>query len=744
METDCSVPSSQAGSSGGASVSQQSQENQQVLELAADLHQVTERHFEVKMKPGQTVRNYQHELASPGINGENYIMFAPTNSGKTLVAALVIAKHLEKNPGKRANPKVVMVVKTRILADQQTKNLQEYIPTARVECSRGTELESLESKQPLQSVGDALARSDIIVCTAGKLVDGIKKRKVTMGDISLLILDECHNTEKGTNYAQIMQAYLELKVGGGSETLPQVVGLTATPGVGKNPGLDQGKEIDKLLTLCAHMDATSGIKPVQETDNIKELKAIVPKPDYQNELVKQSEQRQVFIHRIEKEMKKCEDFIGFKFEGDSPRWSQHYEQEVKKMKASLEGSDNPGDKHKISSVRVLECLTKTLVSFIDLPYALATTPLEEYDELNIPDQKLSDHDKQLKDMLKKLKSDLSKLPICENPILEKVQDKLVKTFKQNSKSEGIVFVRTREQAKAISEWISGSEFAKEIRVTPHMLLGHKQKEDKGPRMSDGEQKAIVEGFRSGDYNLLIATSVAEEGLDIQQCNLVMRLHISSAKSKAQMQGRARAEDSEIVTIVSDDPKKLYKDILNDELLLLTERTVQDILSRFGAGFFNTMMPGKQQEIVENMKRQREDEKLRASTHPAHAVELKCKKCKVLACRGSDLYFIDHTYNCVVPGDVLAYETTDHNEPRILCSFDNDEIDKLHKIHCTNSNCNTRWGVLGTWRKSGKEFPVLKCDNFNFYKDGIQFSFKGWKRCAFKILPLSTWFAQNKS
>jgi superfamily II DNA or RNA helicase len=143
-----------------------------------------------------------------------------------------------------------MVVKTRLLADQQTKRLKEYIPGARVECSRGNNCEE-DSQQSVQlpSVSDALCRSDIIVCTAGKLVDGLKKGNLGIGDISLLVLDECHNTDKGSNYAQVMHAFLEQKVDQKMQgnQLPQIVGLTATPGVGKNPGLNPLKEVDKAV-----------------------------------------------------------------------------------------------------------------------------------------------------------------------------------------------------------------------------------------------------------------------------------------------------------------------------------------------------------------------------------------------------------------------------------------------------------------------------------------------------------------
>ena len=75
--------------------------------------------YELSLKP----REYQKELAQPGIEGKNYIVVAPTNSSKTLVAAMVITNHLEKNAHEKRPPKAVMVVKTRPLADQQTEQL---------------------------------------------------------------------------------------------------------------------------------------------------------------------------------------------------------------------------------------------------------------------------------------------------------------------------------------------------------------------------------------------------------------------------------------------------------------------------------------------------------------------------------------------------------------------------------------------------------------------------------------------
>lgn len=41
-------------------------------------------------------------------------------------------------------------------------------------------------------------------------------------------------------------------------------------------------------------------------------------------------------------------------------------------------------------------------------------------------------------------------------------------------------------------------------------------------VNQAEQKDVLSKFGSGDVNLLIATTVAEEGLDIPACNVVIR------------------------------------------------------------------------------------------------------------------------------------------------------------------------------------------------------------------------------
>ncbi|KAK1360670.1 hypothetical protein POM88_045144 [Heracleum sosnowskyi] len=64
------------------------------------------------------------------------------------------------------------------------------------------------------------------------------------------------------------------------------------------------------------------------------------------------------------------------------------------------------------------------------------------------------------------------------------------------------------------------------------------------------QNKIVEEFRTGTVNVIVATSVLEEGLHVQSCNLVVRFDTSATVcSFIQSRGRARMQNSEFLLLV---------------------------------------------------------------------------------------------------------------------------------------------------------------------------------------------------
>ena len=325
--------------------------------------------YSIKLGAGKQVRKYQHELAEPGIKGENCIVVAPTGSGKTLVAALVISDHLQKNQCNVNKPTVLFIVNTRPLAEQKKKEIKQFIPNARVECSMG---------DSGLSVDELLTDTDVIVCTAGKLLDSIKKRKVMFDQISLIVMDECHHTKKESSQTNIMRRYFEHKAEGASN-VPQVIGLTASPGAGEHPGLDKEKTIDHLVNICAHMDATRGIVTVKK--NQEELDRCTNKPSFTLEVLRpRNPQEEPFIQMIVHEMERLEKHVPF-LKCAHLKWLPEYESIVQHVKSTLELSTNPKFRDDISTLLLLCCYSQVLSIYMDLRSDDAICVLQGYNGL---------------------------------------------------------------------------------------------------------------------------------------------------------------------------------------------------------------------------------------------------------------------------------------------------------------------------------------------------------------------------
>ena len=672
--------------------------------------------YTLKVNPSKPIRQYQMELAKPGINGENYIVCAPTGTGKTLVAGLIISHHLQKR--QNLEKKVIFIVPTRPLVEQQAKELQSLIPGAQVESSIGDE--------GGMTIKDVLPHSDIIVCTAGKLVNEIKGSLVAFSDLGLMVLDECHHTRKRAPYAKMMEKYLEEKQKSGARGLPQVVGLTASPGAGENPTLEDDKTIDHLISLCALIDATSGIKVVRE--NVAELDRCTNKPTFTLKIPRRRDPNEEFIRLIIDEMTRLEGLVDLKC--PFKKWSQEYETCVQQKKLPLEMSLDPELRNSIRIYDLLRCYSQALNVYMDLRKTDAISVLSGFTGLPA-DQQANDVEKQLKQSLEKLIHKLTLLPPVRNPLMQQAEGILQDQFTKNPDSKAILFVRTKKHASSICDWISLLPVATRWRVQPRMITGHTR--ETGYGMTQVEQQEVMVSFRKGECDVLVATSVAEEGLDVPACNLVIRFqHVSNEIARTQTQGRARAAESEAFTILSSDSKKPYQEMKNDELQALVERVLHSDYFPTGR-FFQERLLKTQQRIIRERELKRNLKKQQQKANAREDILLRCKKCKTVACSGSDVFSIENATHYVVPDEEFNRHKIvkrPHRPPKQMTQ----SMYKTHRIYC--AECDADWGIMCIWPSEGYEFPLLKCKKFIFEIRGDSHSVKKWSDVPFKISPIS--------
>ncbi|MFB6091050.1 MAG: ERCC4 domain-containing protein, partial [Halobellus sp.] len=112
----------------------------------------------------------------------------------------------------------------------------------------------------------------------------------------------------------------------------------------------------------------------------------------------------------------------------------------------------------------------------------------------------------------------------------------------------IVFTESRDTAEALTEFLSAS-FAVE------KFVGQGDKES-SEGMTQTEQQETLDAFRNGEFEVLVSTSVAEEGLDVPEVDLVLFFEpVPTAIRSIQRKGRTgRQAEGRVVVLLAEDTR----------------------------------------------------------------------------------------------------------------------------------------------------------------------------------------------
>ncbi|XP_032532119.1 probable ATP-dependent RNA helicase DDX58 isoform X2 [Chiroxiphia lanceolata] len=499
-------------------------------------------------------RSYQIELAQPAINGKNTLICAPTGSGKTFVALLICEHHLQNMPsGKK--PKVVFLA-TKVPVYEQQKNVFRQHFERSGYSVQGICGETVASV----SVEHVIQDSDIIVLTPQILVNSIETGILrSLSIFTLMIFDECHNTTGNHPYNVLMTRYLEQKFNSPANQLPQIVGLTASVGVGNAKNIKE--TIEHICTLCSCLDIQA-ISTVRE--NKEDLQRFGNKPESHVRWVKMRAQNH-FADIISGLMSETEAMMRKIYSSDTISQinkndfgTQKYEQWIvlTQKKCRLL---QLADKEKESNIcRDLFICTEHLRKFNDALIISEDARIEDalayLNEFftNVKNGPYTELEKQLTDKFQEKEPELtalSKDESNENPKLEELASILDEAYRYNPQTRTILFAKTRALVAALKKWMEANPLLSHIK--PDALMGQGRKEHK-TGMTLPMQKGVLDAFKTDkDSRLLIATSVADEGIDISECNLVVLYeYFGNVTKMIQVRGRGRAKDSKCVLVTS--------------------------------------------------------------------------------------------------------------------------------------------------------------------------------------------------
>ncbi|KAL2087844.1 hypothetical protein ACEWY4_016672 [Coilia grayii] len=659
-----------------------------------------------------TLRPEQLTVAQPALEGHNIIVSMPTGSGKTRIAVYVAKQHLDQRRQQGVPAKVMVIVNKVVLVEQHFR--KEFGKFLRHEYR----LEQTSGFTPnKQAFANTVAEHDVIICTAQILLNALLDPEdgISLSDITLLVIDECHHTKKGDVYQQIMDLYLsdkldnikKRKAGQDEKPLPQILGLTASVGVGK--ASKQNKAQEHILRICASLDASALMTaPLGENSRNEQL------------LMAKRRTQDPFGDVLCSLMTRIQEHA--QLSPTVAMGTQRYEQWVVEEEKRAACKDDQRRRVCAEHLRQYNeaVIQSNSIRMCDAHRLLLSFYRQE-DRKKQDIMLQTDTDKFLfklfNDNVRKLE-ELSKKPEYENNVLSMLRTTILKMFSEQDEVRGIIFTETRLSAKALHSWIQENGKFDDVNVRSSYLIGAGDQSAVKP-MTASEQRDILRKFNSGEINLLIATSVAEEGLDIERCNVVIRYClVTSEIAMIQARGRGRAEGSSYIVIGAEGSGVVERERLNKQREDLMKKAIEAI-QQMSKETYNRQVMSYQMEgrLEKKVRKKRSEERGRRRVEPS-AVKFRCRGCKVVVCGGEDIEVIEDAHHVNLSAGFRAKFNENTNSSR---SGMNAHCEAEKYISC--QGCGQFWGPVMNHRQL--PCPCLNIRGFVVLHGDTEGTFESW-------------------
>ena len=468
-------------------------------------------------------RLFQLDLASKSLKTPTLVV-VPTGLGKTVIALIVLLARLEKG-------KTLFLAPTKPLVEQHASFLRNALQD-------GSIVASMTGETPPYERAKIWSNARIITSTPQVIENDLLSRRIDLKDVSLMIFDEAHRAVGNYAYVYLAQRYSK------EADNPLVLGITASP----------GSQSDKIEDICSNLGITSiqtktendpDVSPFVHQREIEWIKVKVP-----DEIIKLRRLiEDVLWDRIEKlnHLGILEQSMGLQQAKIDPRASKRELLDLQaKMRTLAARQPNPA---LFKGISIMAEVLK-LHHAVELAETQGTSALSRYfsrlesEALSKSGSKAS---RRLMDdpSIRMALNALADIKV-EHPKLAAAQEIIKDQLAAKPDSRIMVFTNYRDTATALLKSLEEERTIKAIRFVGQ--ASHQG--DQG--LTQKKQAQILDKFRKGEYNVLIATSVGEEGIDIPATDMVLFYEpVPSEIRSIQRKGRTgRARAGRVVVLMA--------------------------------------------------------------------------------------------------------------------------------------------------------------------------------------------------
>ena len=429
-------------------------------------------------------RDYQVNLAKQAIK-ENCIVVLPTGLGKTAIALQVISEFLSKGNG------VLFLAPTRVLVNQHYEFLKENLTVEDIGLITGEDLIQKRTK---------LWNNSVICATPEIAKNDLDRQIVSPEQFGLVVFDEVHRTVGDYAYSGIAErlANSNAKISGMTATLPS--------------------EKDKATEILTRLKISRVAERTEDSEDVKPY-------------IQETNTDWVTVD-LPPEMKAIQTLLKLALD-------ERYDT-LRKYGLQLNGQQSLSAllRSRQFVLRQNRRCAKPLFTAIRIHYALnmleahGITPFLKFCERaqakkGVGVKELFEVDPNFTRAIHLAKSAQSKG--MEHPKIQKL-DEILKTIS----GKALIFSSYRDSVDIIYKKLTEMGLSAGILIGKAGEAGLKQK----------KQIEAVQKFRNGEFNILIATRVGEEGLDISEVNQVIFYdNIPSSIRFIQRRGRTGRKDT---------------------------------------------------------------------------------------------------------------------------------------------------------------------------------------------------------
>ena len=528
-------------------------------------------------------RLYQQVLAGDVLKKGNTMVVAPTALGKTIVAILVAADRLQKVK----NSKVLVLAPSKPLAIQHEDSFKEFL---NLPCTSITG--AIKTDERVKRWEESR-----IVCATPQTVESdLLNGRYDLSSVSLIVFDECHHGVGSYSYVYLASRYVQ------ESNFNLILGLTASPGSDKA----------KIKEVCANLYIQNIVVKTEDDPDVRPYFNPVEIDWVRVKMSSELEKIKKYVDKALKVRLKALKNMGI------IRTVSVGKVDILKARGRIQGeiarSVNP-DKELFQAISILSAViniqhsqelieTQGIQTFNKYIARLRKKKTKAAKSLMWDDNfgravKMArdaerhgwEHPK-LREVTRILKKELG-----TDDGQTKLQSSRV-TGKDEKSSKIIVFTQYRDTLEMIHEKLEkeGIKSAK--------FFGQAAKDgQKG--LTQKEQKAIIKSFRMGEYDVLLSTSVAEEGIDIPAVDLVVLYEpVPSEVRMIQRRGRTgRKRTGRVKVLITNGTRDeaYYWSSVRKEDKMKYQLVDPDVLEELNASALERMEDQKRVKVIERPK-----------------------------------------------------------------------------------------------------------------------------------------------